>query len=151
MFLIESVEDEHFRVAVFRGVFPDLVGADADAGGCVDDDECEVADAQGIQAFTDEVEVAWGIDDIEFAFEPFAMEQGGVDGDFAVLFVLVVVGHGAPGVDGAEAIDHAAAGEHAFGEHGFAAGGVADYGEVADIAGLVSFHSLKQGLKIGCR
>jgi hypothetical protein len=89
------------------GVFPDLVGADADAVEGVDDDEGEVADAQGAEAFADEIEVTRGIDDVELLVEPFGMEEGGVDGDLAVFFVGVIIGEGGAGGDAAEAVDDA--------------------------------------------
>ena len=149
VFFIEAIDDDDLGDAVLGGVFPDLIGADADAVGSIDDDESEVSHPEGAEAFADEIEVTRGIDDIEFLIEPFGMEERGVDGDLPVLFVGVVIGEGGAGGDAAEAVNDAGASEHAFAEHGFAGGGMADDREVADIFGGIRFHRWSKCLHCG--
>lgn len=140
VFFIEAIDGDDLGDAVLGGIFPDLIGADPDAVEGIDDDEGEVGDPEGAEAFADEIEVTGCIDDIEFFIEPLGVEEGGVDGDFAILFVGVIIGDGGAGGDGAEAIDGAAASEHAFAEHGLASGSMADDGEVTDIFRGERFH-----------
>ena len=52
----------------------------------------------------------------------------------------MVIGDGGAVGDFAHAVDDAGAAEHGFGKQGFAAGGMADDGEVADFGGGVCFH-----------
>ena len=52
-------------------------------------------------------------------------------------FKIFVILAGVAGIDAAEAIDDAGAGEHGFAKHGLAAGGVADDGEVPNVGGSV--------------
>ena len=135
VFLVGGVDANHLGDAELRGVFPDLVGADAGTVRGMDDHEREIADPQRAESLGDEVEVAGGVDDVEFAVEPFAMEEGGVDGDLALALILVVVAGRGAGGDRSHAIDDGSAGEHGFAEDGFARGGVADDGEVPDVRG----------------
>src|SRR5262249_6335194 len=109
---VERIHDDHFRNAVLRGVFPDRIRADSNAVDGVDDDEREVADAQGAEAYTDEVGVTGAIVDVDFLPEPFEVHERGRHGDLALLLTLVIIGDGRAGGDGAHAIDDAGAGEH---------------------------------------
>ena len=140
MFFVEAIDDDDLGDAVLGGVFPDLVGANADAVDGIDDDEGEVRDSERAETFADEIEVTRGIDDIELLVQPFGMEEGGVDGDFAVLFVGVIIGEGGAGGDAAEAVDDAGASQHAFTQHGLAGGGMADDRKVPDVFGMIRFH-----------
>ena len=140
--LVERVDDDHFRDAVLRGVFPDRVRAHADAVLRVDDDEREIADAQRAQTFADEIRVARAINDVELLPQPFEVQQRGGDGNLPVLFAVVIIGNRRAGGDAAHAVDDAGAGEHGLAEHGFAGRSVADDGEVADVCGLIGFHKM---------
>ena len=84
LLLVEGIDDDHLGDAVLGGVFPHGVGADADAVVGVDDDEGEIADAQGAEAFADEIRVTGAVEDIELLAEPFEVHEGGRDGNLAV-------------------------------------------------------------------
>ena len=138
--LVEGIDDDHFRDAVLRRVFPDRVGPDADAVVGVDDHQGEVTDAQRAEAFADEIRVTGAVDHVEFLVEPFEVEERGGHGNLTVLFAVVIIGNGAAGGDGAHPVDDAGAGKHGFAEHGFSRGGVSHDCEVSNLTRLVLFH-----------
>ena len=61
------------------------------------------------------------------------MEEGGLGGNLALFLAGMVVGDGGAVGDAAHAADDAAACEHGFAEEGFATGGVADDGDIAQV------------------
>ncbi len=131
--LVERVHDQDLGQAEVRGVIPDGVGADAEAVGGIDHDEGEVADAQGAEALADEVRVARGVEEVEFAVLPLEVEQRRMHRDLVLVLARVVIGGRGAGGDGAHAADPAGTGQHGFGEHGFARGRVAQDGKVSQV------------------
>ena len=63
-----------------------------------------------------------------------------MDGDLVRLFARMIIARRRAGRDAPEAADFSAAGQHRLAEHGFAAGGVADYSEVAQFRGGILLH-----------
>ena len=140
--LIQGVDGQNLRDAKVGRVIPDPLGADADAVLGVDDNEGKIGHAQPAQRFADEIQVARRVDHIELLAHPLGMKQGGLHGYVPLLFADMVIGHRGPVGDAAHSPDHAAASQHGLAQHGFAAGSMADDGEVADIGRRVFLHNV---------
>src|SRR5206468_3698486 len=106
----------------------------------MDHHERKISNAQGPETFANEIEITGSIDDIELLALPLQMKQGGGNGDLALLFADMVIGHCRTLGDSAHAPYGAATSQHGFAEHGFAARGVTDDGKVTDICRRVIFH-----------
>ena len=141
MFPIGSVHHKKLWNAELCGVIPDRPGADPQAVRSVGDDDRHVAHTERAECFADEVLVTRRVDKVKFLVLPFEVEKRGADGDLPFVFGFAVIGNGRTGLDAAEAVDHAAASEQAFREHGFATRSVAHNGEVPYVTRLICIHS----------
>ena len=140
LLLVHGIDHNHLRDAVLRGVAPDLVGSHAHAVVGVDHDQCEIAHPQRAQALADKIEVTGSVNDVEFLPQPLRVQQGGVDGNLALLLADVVIGDGRTLGDAAHSVDDATAYEHSLAQHRFAGRRVADDGEVSNVTGLECLH-----------
>ena len=140
LILVKGIDDNHFRNAVLRRVFPDRVGADAHAVAGMDGHQGEVADTQRPEALADEIGVARAVDHVELLVQPFQVKQRGGHGNLPVLFAVVIIRDRASGGDGAHPVDDACAGEHGFAQHGFSGRGVSHDSKVSNLTRLIVFH-----------
>ena len=96
--LVDFVDEADARDAVFSSLAPDGFGLRFDAHFTIEDDDGAVEDAEGAFDLRGEVDVAWGVDDVDFMAFPVSSDSGGSNGDAAFLFLFHPVGGGATSV-----------------------------------------------------
>ena len=113
------------------GVAPVSFGLGLDAAGAAEYAYAAVEDFERAVNFDGEIDVAWGVDDVELVILPEASGGGGLDGDAALGFLFHEVHGGCAVVYFADFVDLAGELENAFGGGRFARINV---GENADVA-----------------
>ena len=134
---IEHVHEDDPRELELLGTRPDARGVHLDAHHGGDDDERALDDAQARDRVGLEARVAGRVDQVDLASLPLEVSERRGQRHLPALLVLVPVGDGAAGLDGAEAIDLSGLEEHRLDERGLAGSAMADDGDVADLPGLL--------------
>ncbi len=134
---VEHVHEHDPREPGLLGATPDTRGVHLDAHHARDDDERALDDAQARDRVRLEARVAGRVDQVDLPPLPLEVRERGRERHLPPLLVLVPVGDGATGLDGAEAVDLAGLEEHRLDERGLAGPAMADHGDVADLPGLL--------------
>ena len=141
MLAIHGVDEDGPRDGVLGGIGHGLLRADGQTRDRAHHDERRIHDAQGAHHLADEVEVAGNIDEIDLGILPFDRGDGGADGELALDFLGVVIRNGAAILNAAHAVNRTRGPQQRFGQRGLALAAVADNRNIANILGLIIFHT----------
>ena len=136
---VDAIDDEHAALAG-RGVHG-LAGDGFDAGRGVDDDDGGFDRGQRGQRAAEKVGQARGVENIDPVLGPFEVGEGAVEGVTEGFFLGVVVADGVAFFNRTGCTDGAGGGEEFFQQGGFAAAGLAQQAEVADVADRGGCHA----------
>jgi len=92
-----------------------------------------IENAQAAFDFCGEVDVTWGIEQVDGALFPTERHASGEDRDTALLLFWIVIGFGCSRVDGPCAVFGTAHVEHLFGHGGFTGIDVSDDADISKI------------------
>ena len=133
---VDFVDDGDNLEVLFEGEVDIGEGLGLDALGGVDDENGGLDGLEGAGDFVGEIDVAWGVDEVELVAAPVHLDGGEFDGD--ALFALKF--HGVEELGFHLALgDGAGEFHHAVGKGGFA---VVDVGDDTEVANMVGVHVL---------
>src|SRR5262249_40470429 len=130
---VELVDDQHAGQAAAAGLVEQPAGVDLDAGRRGDDDDGGFDGAQGGQGAADEVGGAGGGEQVDVLALVLQVQDAGVDGEMALVLLLVVVGNAGAVLGAAAAVDGPRGVEQGVGKRGLARRPVSRQGDVPDV------------------
>jgi hypothetical protein len=118
-FAIEFIDKDDSRNAILVGLSPHRFALGFDSLSGAKHHNSTIEDSQAAFDFSGEVDVTWGIEQVDGAVFPPERHASGEDRDTALLFFWIVIGFGSSRVDSPCAVFGTAHVEHLFGNSGF--------------------------------
>ena len=137
---VEHVHEDDAREAARLRALPDPPRADLHAHDGAHDDERPVRHGQARDRVALEAGVAGRVDEVDLPLLPLGVRERGGQRHLAPLLVLVPVGDGVAGLDGAQPVRRAGLEEHRLHERRLSRPAMADDGDVADLSWIESRH-----------
>jgi hypothetical protein len=137
-FSIELVDKHDPWNAILVGLPPDRFALGFNTFACTEDDDSSVEDSQAPFDFGSEIDVAWGIEQIDGTFFPTKRHARSEDRNTSLLFLGIIIGLGRPRIDSPCAVFGPAHVEHLFGDGRFTGIDMGDDSDVSDRFKLAS-------------
>jgi hypothetical protein len=131
-FAIEFVDKDDSRNAILVGLPPHCFALGFDSLSGAKNHNSAIENAQAAFDFCGEVDVTWGIEQVDGALFPTERHASGEDRDTALLLFWIVIGFGCSRVDGPCAVFGTAHVEHLFGHGGFTGIDVSDDADISN-------------------
>jgi hypothetical protein len=115
---VHLVEEAHTWDLVLVGLTPDSLSLRLDSGNTVENSDGTIEDTKGTLDFKGEVDVTWGVDDVNTVIIPSASGGSGSDGDTTLLFLFHPVHGGSTLVDLTDLVGLSSVEKNTFGGGG---------------------------------
>ncbi len=140
IFPVQLVYKYQAGQVILVGKLPDLFRVHFNSGNGTNEDHRPIHHPKGAPYITDKIGVSGGVDQVYFVLLPVAGGQGGIDGNFSLYLIGVIINYRGPVIYPAQPIRCAGVKEHCFRQGCFTSSTVGDQPHITQLPNIILFH-----------